>query len=91
MCSSQSDDPNCSYVFVNDASTEDLETAFADITSHLRTARRVNWPRATTTVPIAHCPTLVERAGQSLGDFHDVAGEFGNRITFRVLVRSREE
>ena len=40
-CSSESDDPDTTYVFVNNATTENIEAAFADIASQLQTVRRL--------------------------------------------------
>ena len=40
-CSSQSDNPDGSYVFLNNATPESLEAAFADIASQLMTTRRI--------------------------------------------------
>ena len=40
-CSSQSDNPDGSYVFLNNATPENLEAAFAEIASQLMTTRRI--------------------------------------------------
>ena len=40
-CSSKSDDPDGTYVFLNNATAETLRTAFADIATQLVTIRRV--------------------------------------------------
>ena len=40
-CSSESDNPDGSYAFLNNATSESLEAAFADIASQLVTVRRV--------------------------------------------------
>ena len=40
-CSSQADDPDGTYVFLNNASPETLDAAFADIVNQLRSVRRV--------------------------------------------------
>ena len=40
-CSSAAENPDGTYVFLNNATKESLEHAFADIASQLRTVRRV--------------------------------------------------
>ena len=40
-CSSKADNPDGAYVFLNNATPESLETAFADIARQLRTVRKV--------------------------------------------------
>ena len=40
-CSSEDDDPETTYVFLNNATPEKLEEAFRDIASQLRTLRRI--------------------------------------------------
>ena len=40
-CSSAAENPDGTYVFLNNATKDSLETAFADIASQLRTVRRV--------------------------------------------------
>ena len=40
-CSSEADNPNGTYVFLNNADAESLETAFADIAEQLRVYRRL--------------------------------------------------
>ena len=41
-CSSESDDSDNTYVFIGNVTTDDLESAFADIANQLRSVRRIN-------------------------------------------------